>query len=267
MKKEKAVVFDSAGTLLQMYRVGKNPESGQIFDNIESTSVVAKYPNRALVVINTELQTIAEANSETRLIDFIHENNVDMDISCSSSHFKKNQVFDIIKKNDVIVGDIHDVICAVRRGCPPDLFYLAAGVIIDAGIDTVLCVLSTGGWLYPNTSITIRKLQDMNIDVYIASGDSTKNLKKLAQSINVPIEGVFGIANAHDKERIIHDLKNKYNTVAMVGDGMNDIFALKAADMGILTVQQGDNRSDKLRNSANTIITDIIEVVDVINQI
>lgn len=264
MKKRTAVVFDSAGTLLQMYRVGKKPSTGQIFENIESTSIVAQKPHRALVVLHTELKTISKCDPNTKLIDFIHENNVDIDISCSSTPFTKKQAFDIIKLNDTTVGDVHDVICTVRRECPPDLFYLAAGTILDANIDTILCVLSTGGWLYPNTSVTIKKLQDMGIDVYIASGDSIKNLKKLAKSINVPIEGVFGISNAYDKERIVLDLKNKYNTVVMVGDGMNDIFALRAADIGILTIQQGDNRPDKLKDSADAIISDIIEVIDVV---
>lgn len=264
MKKEKAVVFDSAGTLLQMYRVGKKLSTGEIFENIESTSIVANKPQRALVVLHTELETVAKCDPDIKLIDFMHENDVDIDISCSSSPFTKNQAFDIIKLNNTTVGDIHDVICTVRRRSPPDVFYLAAGTILDADIATVLCVLSTGGWLYPKTSITIKKLQDMDIDVYIASGDSIKNLRKVAHSINVPIEGVFGLANAYDKERIIHDLKNKYNTVVMVGDGMNDIFALRAADIGILTIQQGNNRPEKLKKSVDTIISDIIEVVEVV---
>jgi Cu+-exporting ATPase len=51
----------------------------------------------------------------------------------------------------------------------------------------------------------------------------------------------------------------------MVGDGMNDILALRAADMGIVTRQQGDKRPDILLNAADKIIDDITEVIDLVS--
>ncbi len=42
MARRIAVVFDSAGTLLHMYRVAKESSTGNLLENIESTAIVAK---------------------------------------------------------------------------------------------------------------------------------------------------------------------------------------------------------------------------------
>ena len=48
---------------------------------------------------------------------------------------------------------------------------------------------------------------------------------------------------------------------------INDILAFKAADLGIMTVQQGDKRPEMLRKAADVILDDIIKVVDVVKQL
>jgi Cu+-exporting ATPase len=50
----------------------------------------------------------------------------------------------------------------------------------------------------------------------------------------------------------------------MVGDGINDILAFRAADFGVMTTQQGDKRPEELRKSADVVIDNIIKVIDVV---
>jgi len=66
------------------------------------------------------------------------------------------------------------------------------------------------------------------------------------------------------KEKIVLELKSKYEKVVMVGDGINDILAFRAADVGVMTTQQGDKRPKELREAADVIIDNIIKVVDVV---
>ena len=266
MQKRIAVVFDSAGTLLHMYRAARESHTGSILENIESTLLVAQKPHRALVVLHTTPEKLLEYSPQARLVEFIDEGGIEIDISCSSSPFTIDEAFDIIRRNDTQIGHIHDVLQWVMQRCG-NISYISQGVILDGGELSVPYVLSTAGDLYTNSAQTIRQLNSRGVDAYIASGDSMRNLSYVADSLGIPIERVFGIATTHDKERIVNNLKNVYDSVVMVGDGMNDILALRAADVGIMSVQQGDGRPDQLKDAADSIVNDIIEVVDIVDNL
>ncbi len=266
MQKRVAVVFDSAGTLLRMYRVAKEAATGTILDNIQTTLLVAQKPRRALVVMNGDLESTILSCPPMTFHQFLEKYDISIEISCSSGSFGLDEAYGIIRGSSVCVGDIRDVISVVRGRCP-DVFYLASGIIVDAQESTVPYVLSTGGKMYSKTPATIAELKRMGVDVFIASGDGYHNLGKLAASVGIPMKDVFGVASPRDKEKIVLELKIKYGTVVMVGDGMNDILALRAADVGIITTQQGDERPQVLRDAADRVIDNIYDVTDIVRNI
>ncbi|NYT19183.1 MAG: HAD family hydrolase [Methanosarcinales archaeon] len=266
MQKSIAVVFDSAGTLLHMYRVAKDIVTGDIVTGVESTALVAQRKGRALIVLHTEPAVILGVDRSTRVIDFIDDHGIAIDISCASIPFSLDEAYDIIKDSDITVGDILQVVDIVKLHCP-NIFYVAAGIIVDNNDHSVPYVLSTGGRLFHDTRDTVDQLKARGVAVYIASGDSRRNLGQLAECIDVPMERVYDIATTREKARIILDLKEKYDRVLMVGDGLNDILALRAADIGVVTLQQGDERTEKLQMSADIVIRDISEVLGIVDSL
>jgi len=261
-----AVVFDSAGTLLHMYRVAKEVRTGRILENIESTAIVAKKNGCGLVVLNAENETILHSREDMPLFEFINNYRIPIGVSCSKGEFSANNAYDIIKGTQIHMGDVQDVMHAVSYHCP-NIFYLAAGMIIDSDARDVPYVLSTGGQVFATTLETLRALRAMNVDTFIASGDSMRTLSQLAEYIEMPPERIFALATTTMKEEVVLKLKNKYEKVVMVGDGINDILALRAADLGIMTVQQGDKRPEKLKEAADLVLDDIIKVVDVVKEL
>lgn len=266
MQKRVAVVFDSAGTLLRMYRVAREAATGLILDDIQTTLLVALKPRRALVVMNGDLESTIFSCPPMTFHQFLELYGVSIEISCSSGPIGLDEAYGIIQKSSVGVDDLRGVISVVRGRCP-DVFYLAAGIIVDVQEGTVPYVLSTGGRMYSGTPLTIKQLREMGADVFIASGDGYHNLNRLAATVGIPGKDVYGVASPRDKEKIILELKERYDSVIMVGDGMNDILALRAADIGIMTTQQGDERPQALRDAADRVIDNITEVTEIVRQV
>jgi soluble P-type ATPase len=263
MIKKIAVVFDSAGTLLHMYRVAKEASTGNILENIESTAIVAQKNGCGLVVLNTTNDVILSSRKDMSLFEFIKEYGVSLRISCSKGNFPPEIAYEVIEGTAPPMGDLHDVLEIVASRCP-NIFYLATGLIVDSESRSIPYVLSTGGQVFSTTLQTVRTLHALKIDTYIASGDGIFALTQLAEFIDIPMERVFAYSDTLKKERVVLELKRKYEKVIMVGDGINDLLALKAADVGIMTTQQGDKRPKELREAADVVINDIIKVVDVV---
>lgn len=266
MKKRIAVVFDNAGTLLHMYRVAKETSTGNLLEGIESTMLVAERPGRALIVMHAEPYMLKNTDPATELRKFIADNELKIDISCSSGPMSIQEAMNIINKEKVVVGDVIEVLSLVHERCP-ERYYMAAALIVDSETQLIPYVLSTAGKLYTNTSKTIELLHSRGIDTYIASGDTMRSLKRVAEKLRIPLANVFDIATTDDKANIVLNLKKEYDRVLMVGDGMNDILALEAADVGIVIVQQGDKRPKRLLEAADLVINNIIEVIDIVDSL
>ncbi len=77
----------------------------------------------------------------------------------------------------------------------------------------------------------VEKLKSMGVKVVIASGDRRVNVEKVARILGV--EEYYGELKPEDKLRFVEDLRRRYGPVAMVGDGVNDVAAMAAADAGV----------------------------------
>jgi soluble P-type ATPase len=261
-----AVVFDSAGTLLHMYRVAKDTVTGKYIDNIITTDLVSKKPNCGLVIMHTDPDKIMSCQSTKRIHDFLTDNRIRIDLSCSSSPITLDDAVQCIKNDTwTSMQDIHDVINITKLKCP-DIFYLGVGFIVDTKSQSIVYTVSTGGRPFANTPAVLDTLKNMKIDVFIASGDSMRNLGNLARLVKLPIEHVYDVATPQKKEWVIKSLKKKYDKVVMVGDGINDILALRASDLGVLSIQQTGTCMEKLSSEADIIITDIKQIVEMINE-
>lgn len=112
--------------------------------------------------------------------------------------------------------------------------------------------------LRPDVSQTLQNFQNAGVTLKILSGDNPQTVYALATQAGfhkdhkiiggddldaitddthfqqiVEETSIFGRITPHQKERIIHALQANGHYVAMVGDGVNDVAALKQADLSI----------------------------------
>ncbi len=259
-----AVVFDSAGTLLRMHRVAKNVKTGEFLDEVVSTELVGKKPYCALMVMQVDSSNLVSCPPNMLISDFIRKHGIDIDVACSRSKVDKAEAMKAITNDKLAqMKDLQDVMTAVKKRCK-NIYYMGVGLIIDVDTDSIPYVICTGGKVYSNSFKVIQTLTDKGIGVYIASGDSMRNLSVLAKNVCVPLNCVFEISTPERKEGIVKNLKKEYDRVIMVGDGINDILAMRAADMGVLSIQQTGKCPPLLCEEADVVIKDIGEIIGIV---
>lgn len=130
---------------------------------------------------------------------------------------------------------------------------------------------------------TISYLKNQNVELKVISGDNPKAVSDIAKKVGIrgaenyidcsklksdqelmklaEDNTVFGRVSPQQKQSLIKALKQKH-TVAMTGDGVNDVLALKESDCGI-AMQAG---SEAARNVADVILmnSDFVSIPDII---
>lgn len=115
--------------------------------------------------------------------------------------------------------------------------------------------------LKENALETIQNLKKLGIKTIVLSGDNSLSADYIGKKIGV--NEIYAEVLPDGKAEIIKEIRQKYGTVMMVGDGINDAVALTEADVGCAI----GNGSDIAIESADIVLmrSDISDVVKAIN--
>ncbi|NLS92212.1 MAG: copper-translocating P-type ATPase [Planctomycetaceae bacterium] len=97
--------------------------------------------------------------------------------------------------------------------------------------DRPLGVIAVGDRIAEGSVEGVATLRKLGIDVQLLSGDHRTTAEAVAHAVG--IEHVTAEVLPDEKHAVVERLRAKQQTVAMVGDGINDAPALVAADLGI----------------------------------
>ncbi len=146
------------------------------------------------------------------------------------------------------------------------------GEKLPTGLRTV-AVITLSDNIRPDAIETIKWFRENDVDVKVISGDNPVTVSEVARRAGIKnaaqfisLEGlsplevenaanqytVFGRVTPEQKAILIRAIKKAGNTVAMTGDGVNDILAMKEADCAV-SVASG---SEAARNVSNLVLQD-----------
>ena len=95
----------------------------------------------------------------------------------------------------------------------------------------LLGLLAFGDQIKPSAATAIEQLHQRGINTVMITGDNQGSAHAVTNALGV--QQVFANVLPADKANAVTELKQRYASVAMVGDGINDAPALAAADVGI----------------------------------
>ena len=264
-----AVVFDSAGTLLRTYRVVKNIPGQEILTDVETTAITAASDDRALLVLNVRSRDLMKAPPDLYLSEYLGTHQVSFGVSCANRVFTHAEAADILySDHGAKVADIQECIREVWARCKLEaLVVIDSGVILNFSLGIIEFTVTSGGRPFAGAVETIEELHRMGIATYIASGDRASKLERIADQLMIPRDHVHGVATPTIKARIVEDLKDQYDLVVMVGDGVNDIPAFGKADVAILTLQQSGEKPDALYRAAGHVVPRVRDVVTIVRDL
>ncbi len=144
-----------------------------------------------------------------------------------------------------------------KAGIPiPDEIKGEAETAIADGFSVVMVVIDgkivgaieIEAQLRPEVKQVIKDLRKRGIKhMYILSGDQMEPTRQMAKTLE--LDGFFHNVSPEDKSNIIGQLQKEGKTVCFIGDGINDVIAMKKANASISL------------SGASTIATDVAQVI------
>jgi soluble P-type ATPase len=264
-----AVVFDSAGTLLNTYRVAKDICNKKLLPGIETTTLTFSSPDRVLVVLPVQSKVMINTPADTLLSEYLVQHDMGFGVSCTRKITTAEEIGDILYADKTArVGDLQECIRNVWTICKAEsIVTLNSGAIINMALGAVEFTITAGGWPFDGAKETISALHRMGVPTFIASGDRVTKLEKMADHLGIPRDRVYGVATPTVKAQIVSDLQQEYDKVLMVGDGINDLCAMRSADIAILTIQQAGDRPEELYAAADYVVKDVGAVLPIVQEL
>ena len=241
MGKVKAIAFDKTGTLttgkLQVVQI--IPATGQSESRVlQMAAAIEAYSEHPIG------QAIAQF-AQQKQIQLPTVTNVKAEIGYGISGEVENQLILVgkaafVENPKIAVGAGLDDSFAGKsitysQNLIPDAQQLEAEgktVVWVSYAGEILGIIAIADTPRLNAAATIKRLKDLGVEqIVMLTGDNKRTAQSVAQQL--AIDEVYAELLPEDKVSVIRRLQRQYQTVAMVGDGINDAPALAQASVGI----------------------------------
>ena len=221
-RKVEAVVFDKTGTLTE----GK-------FEVREIITFSENYDKNTLLQIIASVESLSEHPIAQAIVEESKKNKID---TLEVNNFKS------ITGRGVegnINGELYQAVSAEYlkdEGIPiPDENKknkaVSTQVYLLKNKKEVITVINLVDRIRPQSKATVQSLKELGIKTYMITGDNEEIAKYVSEELS--LDGYYANVLPNEKVQKIKELRGKHQTVAMVGDGVNDAPALVTADVGI----------------------------------
>ncbi len=255
----KAIVFDKSGTFVDTMRVAYDLSTGEIQAGISSACIVDNMEKGALLILERSVsKEILDEQPDISFDTFCHRRSLSLKnvYSTSAEHIDTDEALSTCKDVPLWLFQqtllkLMGLMGAVRTNL---------GVVYDAQSLRPSHVLCTGGCIYPGVKELFSYLKERDWHIYIATGDTLEGMREISTTLDIPCKNIFCFQTEPKKAESIMMLKERYDTVVMVGNDSNDLLAFKAADTSVLVIQDGLEKKQELYDVAHHVVKSITDI-------
>ncbi|SEM90789.1 Cd2+/Zn2+-exporting ATPase [Chryseobacterium taichungense] len=231
------VVMDKTGTMtegvFEVQEVNINPA----FDKTELLQMVNTLESNSTHPVATAIhQYVGEINQS------LNFQNVE---EIAGHGLKAN-----VKGDELLVGNfkLMDKFNVNYDINPADIIYTVIAIAYQGKFAGYITIADS---IKEDAKLTVEKLHNLNVKATMLSGDKGTVVKYVAQQLG--IDNAFGDLLPEDKVNKVKEIKSKNESVAFVGDGVNDAPVVALSDVGIA---MGGLGSDATIETADVVIQD-----------
>jgi Zn2+/Cd2+-exporting ATPase len=103
-------------------------------------------------------------------------------------------------------------------------------VVVLSSAQKPLCIFAVADTIRDTSVLAVKELQALGVHCVLLTGDNQNTANAIAAEVG--IEEVHGDMLPEDKLKAIEELRQRYDVVGMVGDGVNDAPALAKSSIG-----------------------------------
>lgn len=222
LNKVNRIIFDKTGTLTE----GKPKLNEAIPINIEKDE---------LLKIVGSIEKKSEHPLSQAIIEYMDDSLLDDKVETFKNHpgMGITAVYDnktVLIGNERLMTEFSINISDIKKEYK-DILSSAKTIIFVSINEEVKGILVIEDPLKNDSKEAVKKLHEMGIKLSLATGDNKSSAEAIAKEVK--IDEVFSEVLPKDKADIVSKYKLNDETVAMVGDGINDAPALTLAHVGI----------------------------------
>lgn len=106
-------------------------------------------------------------------------------------------------------------------------------IVLFANETSLLAVIAIADAVKETSLNAIEEMRSAGLKLYMLTGDSKRSADMTARKVGIDTNNVMAGALPTGKAAFVKDLKRQGETVAMTGDGINDVGALAMADVSV----------------------------------
>ncbi|MGQ9759882.1 MAG: HAD family hydrolase [Candidatus Methanomethylicaceae archaeon] len=240
-----AVVFDKSGTILNPCRVVFDIKRNELLFHITTLRLVVELGGYLVNVRGTSAAIRRGSRS------------LDLKISCAASPELPRIDKELLRRGGILDA-LKKVLFEAERHCGSEVGACAALIINKQG--EVTHAVGLGGRLYEDVKRVVEAIKRADDDVFIATGNCRETTLKCAELLGIPKSFVLHDASPKEKMEFVKMLKGFYGVVVMVGNDVNDLMAMREADVSIFV-----NRDDA--SSLNSMVYDVDYILNSLNDL